>query len=267
MWTDTHAHLDDFIRAGEVDAVLERARDADVTRVLAVGGAPESNEQALALAARYPANVAAAVGYDRESATRRPALASLCSALADGRAIAVGEIGLDYHRGLDTMAAQKTLLETMLDLAAEFRAPIILHTRQAERDTREMLAAHVRDARVMTDRPGVAHCFTGEWPWARDLLNLGFYLGISGIVTFRNAETLRDIVRRAPADRLLMETDSPYLAPVPFRGRRNEPALLTHTALYVAQCRGCSPEEWARQTTANAGKLFGWPRLKLEQGH
>ncbi len=265
MWTDTHAHLDEALTAGDVEDVISRASACGVLQIVAVGGSPEANENAMVLSARYPDRVAAAIGYDRALADRSPPLGPLRAALAEGRAVAVGETGLDYHRETASRDAQRTLFEIMLELAAEFRRPVIVHTREAERDTREMLEAFVRGADPALQGPGVVHCFTGDWPFARALLDLGFYLGISGIVTFHNAEVMRDVVRRAPADRLLMETDCPYLTPVPHRGRRNEPAFLPFIGVFVAHLRNCSPENWARQTTDNAHRLFGVSTFAMRQ--
>jgi len=257
MWTDTHAHLEGFITCGEIETILARAVAARVNRIVAIGGHPEANAAALDLAARYPGRIVAAIGYDRYLAADPPSPEVLQVELARSRAVAVGEIGLDYYHEIHTAPDQRRLFRAMLDLAAAHRLPVVLHTRAAERDTLKALKAHAQDARVRLDRIGVAHCFTGDWTFARALLDLGFYLGISGIVTFRNAEILRDVVRRAPADRLLLETDCPYLAPVPMRGKRNEPAFLTHTGICVAELRGCAPEEWACITSENAARLFG----------
>ncbi len=257
MWTDTHAHLDDFIAVNDLTGLLERAAAAGVTRVLAVGGDPDANDRAIAAARAHPDRVAAAVGFDRALAGAPPPSAALRSLLSHPEVVAVGEIGLDYHYSADTGSAQRALLAAMLEEAAAAGKPVIVHSRAAEADTLAQLGAHARDPRVPAGRVGVVHCFTGEWPFARALLDLGFHLGISGIVTFRSAESIRDAIRRAPDDRLLLETDCPHLAPVPVRGRRNEPAFLHFTGEFAAALRGCDAAEFAHITRRNAGLLFG----------
>ena len=270
MWTDTHAHLDDFIAENDFEGMLDRAAAAGVTRVIAVGGHPEANARGLAAARAHPARVAAAVAFDRALAAAPPPIEPLRRQLSRAEVVAVGETGLDYHYGSDTAAAQRALFAAMLEAAASVRRPVIVHSRAAEADTLAMLGAHVRDPRVSADRAGVVHCFTGDWRFARALLDLGFHLGVSGIVTFRNADSIRDAIRRAPEDRLLLETDCPYLAPVPVRGRRNEPAFLRHTGEFVAALRGCGAAELAHSTGRNAGRLFGGDthdeRSKVEAG-
>ncbi len=260
MWTDTHAHLDAFVESQALDAALERAAAAGVARIVAIGGDPASNARALALAAAHRGRIWAAIGHDRALALSPPPLHDLRAQLAAGAGVAaVGEVGLDYYHDASNAAAQRALFEAMLEEAAAHSLPVVVHSRAAEADTCAMLAAHARDSRVATGRVGVLHCFTGGWKFARALLDLGLYLGVSGIVTFRNAEEIRDVVRRAPADRLLLETDCPYLAPAPMRGRPNEPAFLAHTGKFVAELRGTTSEELAAMTSRNAERLFGLP--------
>lgn len=257
MWTDTHAHLDVFAAENDLDGVLERAAAAAVSRIVAIGGDPEANVRAVTIAAERPDRVWAAVAFDRALATQPPPLDELRALARRPEVVAIGETGLDYYHERDTATAQRALFAAILEIAAACRKPVVVHSRAAEADTLEMLSEYVRDGRVAAERAGVVHCFTGDWSFARALLDLGFFLGISGIVTFRNAESLRDIVRRAPEDRLLVETDAPYLAPTPMRGRRNEPAFVRFTGEFVAALRGCEAERFAHSTTGNAYRLLG----------
>jgi len=258
---DTHVHFDLLEAGGDVAGVLARAAAAGVNWMLAIGHNAASNVRAVALAGQYRERARAAVGLDRENATADVSVAVLekfVETTPPGLVVAVGEIGLDYHHGPETAAAQRRLFQAQLELAARVRLPVIVHSREAEQATLELLGAHARNSRL-GDRVGVLHCFTGGLAFARPLLDLGYVISFSGIVTFRNAGALREVARFVPAERLLIETDSPYLAPVPHRGRPNEPALLPAIAACLAEIRGCVPEELARITTANAARLFGWP--------
>lgn len=254
---DTHAHFDDFALPEGVAEVLGRARDAGVRRVVAVGGSPAGNERAVAVARHNPGVAMAAVGYDRYRAGEDCADAPLRALLADPCTVAVGEIGLDYHHAPDTAAAQRRLFEEMLALAAEAGKPVVVHSREADEDTLAALRAHARAWRGAAERIGVLHCFTGGAAFAKALLDLGFMLSFSGIVSFRNAGPLREVAASVPEDRLLVETDTPYLAPVPVRGRPNEPAFLPYVVAAVAAARGAPPDAVAAATARNAARLFG----------
>jgi TatD DNase family protein len=262
---DTHAHFDAFGMPDEVDAVVARARAAGVARLIAVGGSPEANARALAVAGRYPLAIRAAAGYDRYRAAESDAPGPLGAHLASPLAAAVGEIGLDYHYEPGTAAAQRRLFDAMLALAVATRKPVIVHSREADGDTLDALRRHAAAWPGEPDRVGVLHCFTGGWDFAHALLDLGFMISFSGIVSFRNAQPLRDVAAQVPEDRLLVETDTPYLAPVPMRGRRNEPAFLPHVVAAVAAARRDAPEGIAALTARNAARLFDfggdtWPR-------
>jgi TatD DNase family protein len=158
--------------------------------------------------------------------------------------LAIGEIGLDYHYDFSPRDLQRAVFERQLSLAAECGKPVVIHTREAWDDTRAILAAGWQG-------PGIMHCFTGDEHQARQALDLGFHLAFGGVLTFRSADAVRQAARITPADRLLLETDCPYLAPVPMRGKRNEPAFVLETARRLAEVRGCPIEEIAEQTTAN----------------
>ena len=242
---DTHCHFEcaDRDAAG---ACLSRARAAGVVRVMAVGGSPELNAGACAAAAWAAAHpdvapaVCLALGFDREQAART----DLPPVPADAPLAAWGEIGLDYHYSPETRAAQQAHFAAQLEEARRRCLPVTVHTREADDDTLGLL-------RDIPSR-GIIHCFTGSTAFARRLLDLGFYISISGIVTFRAADNVRAVARYVPDDRLLIETDAPFLAPVPQRGRPNEPAFLVHTCTFLAAERRMAPETLAALTFANA---------------
>jgi TatD DNase family protein len=170
---------------------------------------------------------------------------------------AIGEIGLDYHYSPDTAPLQRALFERQLDLAVELGLPVIVHGREADRELAACLIRHREQWKGEPDRIGVIHCFTGDGALARVVTDLGFCLGFSGIVTFRNADALRAVAAEASAASLLIETDTPFLAPVPQRGKRNEPAFIRHVAETLALVRGTTVEEMAALTCANAERVFG----------
>jgi TatD DNase family protein len=256
--TDSHVHFDVFDETGDVQGVLDRAAAAGVRRMVAIGGSVAANQRAVAVAARCPDRVRATVGYDRDEAGKGPDLAALDVLAAHPLVVAVGETGLDYHYQPETAPQQKELLQQMLDLAARRRLPVVVHSREADEDTLAMLGAHAAAWKGDPARIGVLHCYTGSLDFARRLLDLGLAISFSGIVTFRNADALREVACFVPADRLLIETDAPYLAPVPLRGKQNEPAYVAHVAQALATVRGVELQVLAEQTTCNAARLFGW---------
>ena len=239
LLVDTHCH---FEPADDANALVAEAQACDV-RVLAVGGSASLNQTARASGAPF------ALGYDWSwDGETLPPIAS------DPAQLAVGELGFDLHyaQGPAVEARQRALFELQADFARSRALPVIIHTREADALTLEALRA------AALPRGGVIHSFTGTDPaFAKALLDLGFYLSFSGILTFRNAAKLREIARLVPADRLLVETDSPYLAPVPHRGQRNRPALVRTTAQALADLRQVPFEQLAHETTANAVALFG----------
>lgn len=257
---DTHAHLDGLSNnpAG-VDETLQRAADAGVDALLAVGGNPSGNRFALACAHRHPDRIRAAVGFDRDCAGQ-PGLpdAELEAQLADPAVAAIGEAGLDYHYSPDTADAQESLLSRMLDLAAAHRLPVVIHVREAEGPMAKQLEAHAARWTGAPDRIGVIHCFAAGEGFARRALACGFHLSFSGIVTFPGGGNVRAVAAWVPENRLLVETDTPYLAPTPHRGKRNEPAYVVEIVHALARLRGVSPDQMAAQTTANARRLFGF---------
>lgn len=268
MLFDSHAHFSgDPV---EADDWLARADAAGVGGILAVGGSIDGNRAALATARRFPGRVWAAAGYDRDHAPRdsadTQAIDRLISDLDEtirlahdepASWVAIGEIGLDFHYHPETAASQGTLFRLQLEQARAFGLPVIVHSRNAEKETLATLARHADAWDGDADRIGVVHCFTGSRIMAEALTDMGYSLGFSGIATFPNADALREIVPIVPEPRLLIETDSPYLAPVPMRGRRNEPAFVKHVAEAIATLRGRTTEAVAALSTRNACRLFG----------
>ena len=253
---DTHCH---FERADptEIAAILARAKAAGVEKLMAVGGSPSLNETA-ALAVEVAADVfvapqvSCAVGFDREQAgkdLKRETEDLRGLETLDARLAAWGEIGLDYHYSPETRDRQIELFAQQLEEARTRDLPVVIHTREAAADTVSLL-------REIPSR-GIIHCFTGTPDEARAFLDLGFYISISGIVTFKPAHNVREVARMLPDDRVLIETDSPFLAPEPLRGTPNEPAFIAHTCEFMAKLRGVSAEAFADLTFANAERILG----------
>lgn len=259
MFFDTHVHFDDFVADGSLDVALERAERSKVWKMLAVGGSPEANALSLKLAGDYPNRIFGSVGYDRDLAGEPLDVPALRELAAQPETVAIGETGLDYFYEPEKAVGQKALFFQCLETAAEVSKPVIVHTRDADDDTLGMLRDFSNVWKGDPARIGVLHCFTRDETMAKALLDLGFLISFSGIVTFRNADPLREVAKMIPADRLLIETDSPYLAPVPHRGKRCEPAFMANTAALLADLRGVSVEEIAEQTARNAVSLFVSP--------
>jgi len=258
---DSHCHLDDPQFDADREAVMERAVEAGVKYMVAIGtgSGPPDLEAGIRLAESY-APVFATVGVHPNDALKVEAgtFAELERLLRHPKVKAVGEIGLDYHWGVPKEAQQPVFVK-QLEIAAAARMPVAIHTRDAWADTLETLRKHW----APTGLPCILHCFTGTPEQAREVLDLGFYLAFGGVATFPKAAEVREAARTTPADRLLLETDAPYLAPAPKRGKRNEPAYVAHTAETLARARGVTPEELAAQTTTNCERLF---RLEARDG-
>jgi TatD DNase family protein len=252
--TDSHLHFDVFEREGVADSVIAAARAAGVTRLVAIGGDPAANATALSVARRHPGVVFPTAGYDRDLAGTAYDPAALRADAALAGVVAVGETGLDYFHRQDNRTEQIQLFRDNLEVALALDKPVVVHTRAADEDTLSVLGEYT--ARGLR---GVIHCFTGGAEFAARCLDLGLYLGFSGIVTFANAEPLREVAAAAPADRYLVETDSPYLSPVPHRGKRCEPQYVADTAALIARRRGLSLAQLAVESTANAVRLFRLP--------
>ncbi len=248
---DTHCHLDNEQFESDREAVIERARNAGVERMMAIGtgNGPPDLEVAVRLADAYPF-LYATVGvhpHDASKATEET-FERLRELLRHPKVLALGEIGLDYHYDFSPRDVQREVFERQIDLAKEAGKPIVIHTREAWADTLSVL-------RALWQGEGIMHCFTGDEAQAREALECGFYLSFGGVLTFPKAESVREAARITPEDRLLIETDCPYLAPVPHRGKRNEPALIAETARRLAEVRGVTLDDIARVTTANFERL------------
>ncbi|MFA6172142.1 MAG: TatD family hydrolase [Kiritimatiellales bacterium] len=257
MFFDTHVHFDDFVKDGTLEALLERAEVSNVWKMIAVGGSPEANELAQELAGAFPGRIYAAAGYDRHMADSACDIVALRELAAKGVTVAIGETGLDYFYEPEKAKAQQRLFFQCLETATDAGKPAIIHTRDADDDTLSILTDFSKHWKGDPARLGVIHCFTRDRKMATALLDLGFYISFSGIVTFANADSLREVAKFIPDDRLLIETDAPYLAPVPRRGARCEPAFVVDTAKRLAELRGCTVESLAKTTAQNAVHLFG----------
>jgi TatD DNase family protein len=251
---DSHAHIQGNEYDGEVEAVIERARGAGVEKIIAVGGAGDmsSNTDAIALADSFP-DIYATVGMHPHDAkdVGTEELRALSELTAHPKVVAVGETGLDYYYNHSPRDMQRRVFSQFIRIARQTGLPIVVHERDATKDAAELLRSEGAG-----ELRGVIHCFTGNYEAACAYLDLGFYLSFTGIITFKNAESLRDVVRKVPLEHMLIETDSPFLTPVPHRGKRNEPAYVRFVAETVAIVRGISLEQVARITSANAQNLF-----------
>jgi TatD DNase family protein len=256
MFIDSHVHFDRFVKDGTFSDILEHTKEAQVLEMIAIGGSSEANALSLKLAGEHPGQIFGCAGYDRDLAPEDYDLAELRDFVANPFVKAVGETGLDYYYTADTATEQKKLFNENLALAVEFEKPVVVHSRDADEDTVALLKDYSNAWKGEDGRCGVLHCFTRDRKFARDVLDLGLMISFSGIVTFANADPLREVVQYVPDDRLLIETDAPYLAPVPLRGQRNEPAFVVHVAKQLAELKGCSLDFMANLTATNARTLF-----------
>jgi TatD DNase family protein len=251
---DTHAHLDDEQFRDDLPAVLERAAAAGVSRVIAIATTAPSSAACVALAAQHRA-LAATVGIQpNQVAEATPTAWDDVLRLASAEhVVAVGETGLDRHWDYTPFPQQEDYFARHLELARKLGLAVVIHCREAEADVVRMLQT---DFERHGPVKAVMHSFTGDAATAQACLAMGLHISFAGMVTYKNAQALREVAARVPLDRLVVETDSPYLAPVPVRGRRNEPAFVVHTAACLAQAQGVDAGKIAAQTTANARKLF-----------
>jgi len=250
---DTHAHLHFPGFDEDRDAVLARARAAGVRRMVTIGTDGETSRAALALADRHPDVWATAGVHPHDAAeSDEAAQAEVERIAAERRVVAIGEIGLDFFRNLSPPETQERVLRRFLALARRLRKPVVLHCRDAHAEILALLGEE-RVAEV----GGIMHCFSGDVAIARRCLDLGLLISLAGPVTYPNARALPDVARFVPGDRLVVETDCPFLPPQGYRGKRNEPAYLTITAARVAELRGEPLDDLAARTTANACRLFG----------
>lgn len=252
---DTHCHLDMEAYAADLKTVIKNAALHGVTRIITIGIDVASSEKAVKLSSCY-ANVFATVGIHPHDALQGTpeAYARLRTLAAHERVVGYGEIGLDYVKNYAPRDVQLRAFADQLALAREMDLPVVIHDREAHDDTLRLL----HDASPFA-RHGVMHCFSGDVKLAAKVLDLGFLISIPGVATFANAQSLREVITMVPLDHLLLETDGPFLAPAPFRGKRNEPKLMLYTAQLVAELKSISLEEVAMTTTANAIRLFNLP--------
>jgi TatD DNase family protein len=250
---DSHCHLDllDLTATqGQVLPFIQRAQQAGVHYFLNVCVSIAEFKQNLITAKKFPF-VATSVGLHPNETTEETSCEELVRLGRDAKVLAIGETGLDYYRTTGDHAPQQQRFREHIQAAKQLQKPLIIHTREAIDDTLKILKEE--NAAEVT---GVMHCFTENWASAKKALDLGFYISISGVVTFKNAETVREVAQKTPISRLLIETDAPYLAPQPMRGQPNEPAYVKHTAAFIAQLRDMTPEAFAHQTTDNFFTLF-----------
>jgi len=251
MLVDSHCHLDFPDFAPERDAVIARAFAAGIGTMLTICTRLDQFDGVRAIAENEPRIWCSVGAHPHEAADHGDLVAERLIALtAHPRVVGIGETGLDFHYDLSPREVQERVFRAHIAASQATGLPLIIHTREADAETAAILAAE-------KPPPGVLHCFTGGRALAEAALDLGFYISISGIVTFRNAEDLRAIVRDVPLDRMLVETDAPYLAPVPYRGKRNEPAFVAATASFIAALKGIEEEAFIAATTANFFRLFG----------
>jgi TatD DNase family protein len=248
---DSHCHINFHELAVNISDVLAKMQQNEVTAALCVSVNLADFPQVLALAEQHP-NIYASVGVhpDYES-VEEPTVERLVELAQHPRIIAIGETGLDYYRLTGDLEWQRERFRTHIRAAKLCGKPLIIHTRSAAEDT-----LRIMQEENAADIGGVMHCFTENWEVAQGALEMGFYISFSGIVTFKNALQIKDVAQRVPMDRMLIETDSPYLAPVPYRGKLNQPAYVKHVAEEIAQLRGLSVEEIGQQTSVNFGRLF-----------
>lgn len=254
---DSHCHIHFEPLAEDIPGLIARAAENDVQEMLCVTVTLEEFPDVLALAEHHP-NIYASVGvHPNVTDGEDPSVERLVELGQHDEVVAIGETGLDYFRSEGDLNWQRERFERHIEAARQLDKPLIIHTREAAQDTLAILKAEHAEA-----PGGVIHCFTEDWDFARQALDLNFYISFSGILTFKSAQQIQDAAKKVPLERILVETDSPYLAPVPFRGKTNQPAYTRHVAEFLATLRGISVEEVAAITTDNFYRLFRQAGLK-----
>ncbi|MFW6029611.1 MAG: TatD family hydrolase [Halanaerobiales bacterium] len=256
---DTHAHLDFPKFNKDRLEVIAEAWDKGLSYIVNVGADMLSSKRSLVLAQEYPF-IYATVGVHPHEASEldEEALTKLREFAEDDKVVAIGEIGLDYHYDNSPRDIQREAFKKQLLLAKELDLPVVIHSREADEDTLKILKEYYPGMKA-----GIMHCFGSDLKMARECLDLGLYLAFGGVITFKNAGKLRDVVKEVPLERILIETDSPYLTPVPFRGQRNEPKFVRFVAEKIAEIKDISLIEVAETTTANAIKVYNLPKIIL----
>ena len=253
MTTDSHCHLDQADYNEPVDAIIQRASGSGVDRVLAVVCCPDDFAELAHQLDVYP-SLYGAFGIHPEYAHQSHQLAVLKKYLAHQKVVALGECGLDYHESEATPVQQQELFIQQIDLAHELHLPLMMHSRDAEGDMRALLKQAYQDGKLSDGF--VLHCFSGSLDMAKEVVKMGGYLSASGVITFKNADRVRTVFAQIPMDRLLVETDAPYLAPHPLRGQQNEPAYVQYTLAKLAEIKGVSVQEMEQITDANFNMLY-----------
>ncbi|MGI6076973.1 MAG: TatD family hydrolase [Fastidiosipilaceae bacterium] len=259
-YVDTHTHLYDKVYDQDRQAVFERAIEAGVTRMIMAAEDVETSRSLLELTQKHNFLYGAVGIHPGDVDKAKPQHINILDEILAGadrsKIVAIGEIGLDYYWTKENKETQQFYFREQLHLAFRHDLPVIIHDRDAHEDTLNMLFEAQAQGQLRQENPGVFHCYSGSPEFAERVLKLGFYIGLDGPVTFKNARKLIDVARTVPLDRLLLETDCPFLTPHPFRGKRNEPAYLPYIAERIAEIRGISVADVAEATTANAERLF-----------
>lgn len=248
---DSHCHINFPDFEGRIPDILQNAADNEIAHLLCISTSWENQADVLALAEAHRQIFASVGKHPTTEGGHEPSADDLVAAADNPRVVAIGETGLDYFRSEGDLTWQHERFHAHIEAAKQTKKPLIIHTRAAADDTMDTLRDH-----NAKDAGGVMHCFAENWDIAKQALDIGFYISFSGIVTFKSAKEVQEVALKAPLDRILVETDAPYLAPVPHRGKMNEPAFVRHTAEFVANARGIELEELATATTANFFKLF-----------
>jgi len=250
---DSHCHINFPDFDGRIPDILQNAADNQIAHLLCISTSWENQSDVIALAENHPEIFASVGKHPTTEGGHEPTVDDIVAAADHPRVVAIGETGLDYFRSEGDLKWQHERFHTHIEAAKVTQKPLIIHTRAAAADTMDTL----RDQNA-ADAGGVMHCFAEDWDIAKQALDIGFYISFSGIVTFKSAKSVQEVAVKAPLDRILVETDAPYLAPVPHRGKMNEPAFVRHTAEFVANARGMALEELADATTENFFNLFSF---------
>ncbi|MCL1902616.1 MAG: TatD family hydrolase [Alphaproteobacteria bacterium] len=258
MLVDTHCHLvDEYVNPDDVPGIISRARDAGVGCMILPCADPADPPKVLELCDKYD-NLFCTVGIHPQFAGA--AIPNYEQYLSHPRVIGIGEIGLDYYYNKETKTVQIELFRAQLDIAAKNKLPVAIHSRDAEEDTAEILKEYCKNP-GQRDIPGVMHCYTGSWEMAKKMLDLGFYFSTTGIITFKNADAVRDVFKRIPIGRILTETDSPFCTPVPYRGKPCEPFMVTEVASMLAAIHNVSLSELENILLENTKRLY--PKINM----
>ncbi len=254
MLVDSHCHLDrlDLVPYnGSLEQAINAAHERDIQQLLCISISLGNIQAVIDIAQKFPTVVASVGVHPCDVAQGLATGEQLRNWAAQPKVVAIGETGLDYFHETESKTLQQESFALQLEVAGELGLPVVVHTRDAREDTLAMIKTHGN-----LEYAGVLHCFTEDWDMAKRALDMNFYISLSGIVTFKNAESLREVARKLPLDRLLVETDAPYLAPVPHRGKSNEPKFVRDVAEYLAALTGMDIETFAKQTTENFYRLF-----------